>query len=237
MTGGPDDVRAHTHTRAHMHPLLPRVLSIPGALGVLRHLRRAHVDYGRSVAASLRTSIEAAVSILESLESMGLVERVPGSSVKRSDAKMKLADEVHKHHTYYRLSREGDALLRSLDDRALAEGYARALDGDELAFALLHVARRIGVDHALTYAKLVGRPLEQVEAELERLVGMGLMEIPRNRVVKRGDRKAKPKPETRVHHRYYALSREGDLLLRSMGASDGAVGSLSVSGSGSPHRL
>lgn len=206
--------------REDLRSILPRVLLIPGALRVLMHLRRARADFGRSVAAALHMPLEAAVSTLESLESMGLVERVPGSSVKRSDAKMKLADEVHKHHTYYRLSWKGDALLRSLDERALAEGYARALEGDDLALALLRVARRIGVDHALTYARLVGRPLEQVEAELERLVGMGLMEVSRGRVVKRGDRKAKPKPETRVHHRYYALSREGDLLLRRMGSAD-----------------
>ncbi|MGC9116841.1 MAG: DUF2250 domain-containing protein [Conexivisphaera sp.] len=134
--------------------------------------------------------------------------------MKRSEAKLKLADEVHKHHTYYELTRDGEVLLRSLDDEVLMEGYSLALEGDRLALALLRTARRIGVDHALTYSRLVGARLEEVEGELSLLAGMGLMETPRYRVIKRGSRKAKPKPETRVHHRYYGLSREGELFLR-----------------------
>ncbi len=201
-------------SRADANSILPRLLSIPGGLRALEHLRRARADYGRSVAASLHISIQEAVSILEALESIGLVERVEGSSIKRTEAKMKLADEVRKHHTYYRLSREGELLLRSLDEDALIDGYLLVLRGDELGLALLRAARRIGFDHAATYAKLVGRPVEDVEAELERLARMGLMEAPGGRVIKRSDRKAKVKAETRVHHRYYGLSREGELLLR-----------------------
>ncbi|MFP3284922.1 MAG: DUF2250 domain-containing protein [Nitrososphaeria archaeon] len=202
-------------------PPLASVLAVPGALRVLAHLRRARVDYGVSIAISTGIPLEDVLGVLDKLESMGLIRRVPGSSVKRSEAKLKLSDEVHRHHMYYELSDAGDLLLRSLDWDSFVEGCRLALRDDPLAVKILEAARRIGVDNALTYAKLVGRPLEEVESELERLVGMGLMEVSRSRIIKRHERRAKPKAETRVHHRYYKLSDAGEALLRRMGDRQG----------------
>jgi len=62
--------------------------------------------------------------------------------------------------------------------------------------------RRARVDCGMSIAISTGIPLEEVESELERLVGMGLMEASRSRIMKRHERRAKPKAETRVHHGY-----------------------------------
>lgn len=45
---------------------------------------------------------------------------------------------------------------------------------------------------------------------------MGLLEEASSKIIKSGDRKAKPKKETRTHHKYYGLSRIGDLVVREM---------------------
>ncbi|MEM0064604.1 MAG: DUF2250 domain-containing protein, partial [Metallosphaera sp.] len=69
---------------------------------------------------------------------------------------------------------------------------------------------------ALTYAKLTKRKLEEVNAKLEELERMGLLEEKNAKIIKFGDRKSKPKKETRTHHKYYGLSRIGDLLVREL---------------------
>ena len=59
----------------------------------------------------------------------GLVERDSGSAIKRSKARFKKAFEVHKHHTYYRLSREGELFVRSIDEKWL-KNYFDSLFSD-----------------------------------------------------------------------------------------------------------
>lgn len=195
--------------------VLRRVLSDYRNLVVLRHLKVANVDYGKSIMINTKIPLEQVISILEELESVGLVERVHGASLKNTEAKFKLSNEVHKHHTYYSLTREGDHLLRSLaDQRDLIRVYADLLEGDQYARDILELAHRLNADHALTYAKLMKRTIEDVTGKIEELMRMGLMEESSAKVIKFGDRKSKPKKETRTHHKYYGLSRLGELVVR-----------------------
>ena len=84
-------------------------------ISVLMHLKRANVDYGKSIALNTGIPLQEVLEILDKLERMGLVERVKGGkTLKRSVARFKLSSEVRKHHVYYRLSRSGELLIRSL---------------------------------------------------------------------------------------------------------------------------
>ena len=60
--------------------------------------KAAKVDYAKNI--KIYTSIpQANVQIyIETLYSVGLIEKYMGSSVKRTQAKLKKTNEVHKHH-------------------------------------------------------------------------------------------------------------------------------------------
>ncbi|MEM0071753.1 MAG: DUF2250 domain-containing protein [Metallosphaera sp.] len=183
---------------------------------ILQHLRKANVDYGKSIMLNTKIPIQEVVEILDKLESIGLIERVRGATLKNTEAKFKLSSEVHKHHTYYTLTRLGDHLLRYLTQEDLLRAYIEYLKEDDLSLNLIRLADELNADHALTYAKLTKRKLEEVNAKLEELERMGLLEEKNAKIIKFGDRKSKPKKETRTHHKYYGLSRIGDLLVREL---------------------
>jgi len=44
----------------------------------------------------------------------------------------------------------------------------------------------------------------------------GLLEEAKSKIIKFGERKSKPKKETRTHHKYYGLSRIGELVVREL---------------------
>ncbi len=136
--------------------------------------------------------------------------------MKNTDARFKLSSEVHKHHTYYSLTKSGEHLLRYLKENDLVDAYVEAIRGDDLGLRLIRLADELNSDHALTYAKLAKRGIEEVGAKLEELVRMGLLEEVNSKVIKFGDRKSKPKRETRTHHKYYGLSRMGVIAVREL---------------------
>ncbi|MCH1770670.1 MULTISPECIES: DUF2250 domain-containing protein [Metallosphaera] len=185
-------------------------------LMILQHLRKANVDYGKSIMLNTKIPIEEVVIILDKLENLGLIERVKGATLKNTEAKFKLSSEVHKHHTYYSLTRTGDHLLRYLEEKDLIDAYIDYLQGDDLALNIVRLAEELNADHALTYAKLTKKDLEEVNSKLEQLVQMGLLEEVNAKIIKFGDRKSKPKKETRTHHKYYGLTRIGELTVREM---------------------
>jgi predicted transcriptional regulator len=195
---------------------LKEVLKDKRYLQVLQHLKKANVDYGKSIMLNTKIPIQEVVDILDKLEALGLIERVHGATLKNTEAKFKLSSEVHKHHTYYRLTREGDHLLRNLDEKELIKAYIDLVKNDDLAKDILRLAEDLNADHALTYAKLTHKTLEEVTPKLEELERMGLLEEAKVKIIKFGDRKSKPKKETRTHHKYYGLSRIGELVVREM---------------------
>ncbi len=183
-------------------------------LQILRHLRIANVDYGKSIMKNTKIPIDQVVTLLDDLERMGLVERVPGATVKNTEAKFKLSHEVHKHHTYYRLTRLGDHLLRNLTEDELIKAYADFMKSNNDYLTVLSLAEKLNADHALTYAKLSKKPLEETMKVIEELIRAGLLEEKHDKIIKFGERKAKPKKETRTHHKYYGLTREGEFVVR-----------------------
>ncbi len=195
---------------------LKEVLVDSRYLKVLEHLKKANVDYGKSIMLNTKIPIQEVVDILDYLEKIGLIERVHGATLKNTEAKFKLSSEVHKHHTYYTLTRVGDHLLRRLDQGMLMKGYISLLKSDELYLTLVSLADQLNADHALTYAKLTHKPIEEIIPKLEELERMGIMEEAKAKVIKFGDRKSKPKKETRTHHKYYGLTRTGEMIVREM---------------------
>ncbi|QKR00979.1 DUF2250 domain-containing protein [Metallosphaera tengchongensis] len=185
-------------------------------LMVLQHLKKANVDYGKSIMLNTKIPIQEVVEVLDKLEKLGLIERVKGATLKNTEAKFKLSSEVHKHHTYYTLSRDGDHLLRYVTEKDIIEAYIDYLRTDDLARDLVRLADELNADHALTYAKLTKRTLEEVGEKLEVLVRMGLLEEKNAKIIKFGERKSKPKKETRTHHKYYGPTRIGELVVREM---------------------
>jgi predicted transcriptional regulator len=195
---------------------LYEVLKDKRCLEVLEHLKKANIDYGKSIMLNTKIPIDQVVDILDKLENLGLIERVHGATLKNTEAKFKLSSEVHKHHTYYTLTRDGDHLLRNLDEKLLIKTYIDMVKNDDLAKTILNLADELNADHALTYSKLTHKTLEEVTPKLEELERMGLLEEAKAKIIKFGERKSKPKKETRTHHKYYGLSRIGELVVREM---------------------
>ena len=92
---------------------------LPVHIYVLVHLKKAGVDYAKMMAKMSGLPLELIEDAVNDLLELGLIERDSGSAIKRSKARFKKAFEVHKHHTYYRLSREGELFVRSIDERWL----------------------------------------------------------------------------------------------------------------------
>ncbi|MDP7974851.1 MAG: ribonuclease Z [Thermoprotei archaeon] len=100
------------------------------SLIIMIHLERAGIDYAYSVARHNGMSLEQVEATLEDLVRKGLVERAGSSSIKRSDARFKRSDEVHKHHTYFSLTRAGKLALREV--KLSARKHAARLSGTKL---------------------------------------------------------------------------------------------------------
>ncbi len=84
---------------------------------VLNHFNLAKLDYAKNI--KIYTSIpQMNVNIyIDRLYNMGLIEKYQGSSVKRTEAKLKKANEVHKHHTYYKITNKGHYILKDINER------------------------------------------------------------------------------------------------------------------------
>ncbi len=110
-------------------------------LYVLLHLRKAKVDYAKMMAKLTGLPLESINESISSLVERGFVERDSGSAIKKSKAKFKKAYEVHKHHTYYRLTREGSIFARKIDDSWLRK-YFRELTGEDVFPAVVELSKR-----------------------------------------------------------------------------------------------
>ncbi len=107
-------------------------------LMVLEHFQLAKLDYAKNV--KIYTSIpQANVEIyIERLYSMELIAKYSGSSVKRTQAKLKKTNEVHKHHTYYELTNKGHYILKDMTERE----YIKYLEIECLKLLLLKRLRK-----------------------------------------------------------------------------------------------
>ncbi|WP_202318683.1 DUF2250 domain-containing protein [Archaeoglobus neptunius] len=184
----------------------------PVCLYILAHLHRAKVDYAKSISKMVAVPQKEIEKRLNELEKAGLVQKVTGSAIKRSEAKFKLSYEVHKHHTYYTLTRDGSHILRDLKNSL--EKYFSEISGFSFAFTLLTILYRSGCEHAGMLAKLVSADKNDVKEAIRRLEDAGLISECKSKIIKRKNRKTKAKKETRTHHTYYTTSRLMDMILR-----------------------
>ncbi|AFZ70849.1 hypothetical protein Calag_1127 [Caldisphaera lagunensis DSM 15908] len=195
---------------------LQRIYEIsPLDLYILFHLKKANVDYGRSIASILGISIDIITDELDKLEKMGLIERHQGSAIKRSEAKFKLAEEVRKHHTYYKLTRETCLSIRKLikNYEGLNEYFKKITNYDN-TLKLLIFLRKAENEHAGTIVKVFGLDMDKTINILEKLENLGLVIPVKEKIIKAKHRKAKPKEETRTHHIYYRITRLTEMILR-----------------------
>ncbi|MCW6168356.1 MAG: DUF2250 domain-containing protein [Thermoplasmatales archaeon] len=95
---------------------------------VLRHMSVAKVDYAKNVRKYTEIPLIAVNTYLEILLKYRYLTHYTNTSIKRSSAKLKKSAEVHKHHTYYEITREGEIALKSLTPLV----YLKLLDSTNL---------------------------------------------------------------------------------------------------------
>ncbi|ASA77712.1 DUF2250 domain-containing protein [Thermococcus sp. 5-4] len=133
---------------------------LPVHLYVLIHLKKAGVDYAKMIGKISGLPLELITDAIDDLLEIGLIERDPGSAVKRSKARFKKAFEVHKHHTYYRLSREGELFVRSIDEKWLKRYFDRLISNGWTVVKALAESR--DVNEAGRKVSIDGETLEEL---------------------------------------------------------------------------
>ncbi len=91
----------------------------PLQLYILLHIKRAQVEYAKMIMKMTKVDLNEIQDAIDYLMKMGFLERDSGSAIKNTRARFKRASEVHKHHTYYQLSRKGTLFLRKIDKNFL----------------------------------------------------------------------------------------------------------------------
>jgi predicted transcriptional regulator len=180
---------------------------------VLYHLQTVEGDYPRSIARNLDADRERIVDVCDALERAGLLERIEAGMLKRRKVKLKRSLETHQHHTYYRLSRDGDHLLRHLDDREGKLDFLRRFE------RVRRIARRLsngGPDYPRMTAEDLDLPLKDVRHLYAAMGLVGLVTTYDGSTIKGEERKLKPKDETHRKHTYYVTTDVTDRLLREM---------------------
>lgn len=183
----------------------------PVAYRILYHLDTVEGNYPRSMAGHLDAERTQVDGLCAEMETAGLLERVESGTVKQRRVKAKKADEVRQHHTYYRLSREGDHLLRFLSEREGKENVLRHLpDGQRIAKRLA----RGGPDYPRMTAGELEMDFEYVRHLYRALQRVGLVTTYEGSTIKASERKLKPKDETHRKHTYYVPTSVAEELLR-----------------------
>ncbi|WP_336000174.1 DUF2250 domain-containing protein [Halorientalis halophila] len=185
----------------------------PVAYQVLYHLDTVEGNYPRSMAGHLDAERKQVEALCEEMETAGILERVESGTVKQRRVKAKKADEVRQHHTYYRLSREGDHLLRFLEEREGKKNVLRHLpDGQTIAKRLA----RGGPDYPRMTADELDMEFEYVRHLYRALRRVGLVTTYEGSTIKASERKLKPKDETHRKHTYYVTTAVAEELLREL---------------------
>lgn len=83
-------------------------------LRILEHFHLAKVDYAKNVTRYTEIQRPIVLKGLKELENEGLIEKYTNTSIKKTDAKLKKSPEVHKHHTYFQITRAGTVMLKSI---------------------------------------------------------------------------------------------------------------------------
>ena len=185
----------------------------PVAYLICYHLDAVEGNYPRSMAGHLDAQRDHVETLCQEMETAGLLERVESGTVKQRRVKAKQADEVRQHHTYYRLSREGDHLLRFLDE---PEGQLNVLRHLPDGRTLVRRLARGGPDYPRMTADELDMKFEYVRHLYRALRQVGLVTEYDGSMIKASERKSKPKDETHRKHTYYVTTDRGEQALRQL---------------------
>ena len=86
-------------------------------LYIMLHLKYAGVEYAKMISKISGLPLEDINNAIKNLMEEGFIERDEGKAIKRKEARFKKAKEVHKHHSYYKLTEKGKVTLRNLDEK------------------------------------------------------------------------------------------------------------------------
>ena len=207
------EIEAELERRRQIVGRLAPLPADPVAYLVCYHLEAVEGNYPRSMAGHLDAERDHVEALCNEMETAGLLERVESGTVKQRNVKAKAADEVRQHHTYYRLSRAGDHLLRFLTD---AEGQLNVLRHLPDGRTLVQRLARGGPDYPRMSAEEVGLEFEYVRHLYRALRQVGLVMKYEGSTIKGTERSLKPKSETHRKHTYYVTTDRGDELLRQL---------------------
>ncbi|MFB6091472.1 MAG: DUF2250 domain-containing protein [Haloquadratum sp.] len=216
-----ENAQKRYHRASELESELERQRSVVGRLAPLPadpvaylicyHLDAVEGNYPRSIAGHLDAERPHVATLCEEMETAGLLDRVESGTVKQRRVKAKQADEVRQHHTYYRLSRQGDRLLRFLREREGKRNVLRHLpDGRRIARRL----DRGGPDYPRMTAEELEMDFEYVRHLYRALRRVGLVRTYEGSTIKASERKLKPKDETHRKHTYYVTTAVAEQLLR-----------------------
>ncbi|WP_135823718.1 DUF2250 domain-containing protein [Halorussus ruber] len=219
----PENAQRRYERAAELEADLERKRSIVGQLAplpadpvaylVCYHLDRVGGNYPRSMAGHLDADRGHVEDLCKEIETAGLLERIESGTVKQRQVKAKKADEVRQHHTYYRLSQQGDHLLRFLEEREGKLNVLRHLpDGQTIAKRLA----RGGPDYPRMTAEELDMEFEYVRHLYRALRRVGLVTTYEGSIIKQNERKLKPKDETHRKHTYYVTTSVAEQLLRDL---------------------
>lgn len=101
--------------------ILKKIISDQNLLKVLEHMQIAKVDYAKNIHKYTEIPMDAVKNALKFLLTLDAIEIYRNTSIKRTDAKLKKSNEVHKHHTYYSITREGTLILNEITPKVYLE--------------------------------------------------------------------------------------------------------------------
>jgi len=207
------DLEAELERKERIVGQLAPLPADPVAYLLCYHLDAVEGNYPRSMAGHLDARREHVDSLCQEMETAGLLERVESGTVKQRRVKAKQADEVRQHHTYYRLSRDGDHLLRFLDE---PEGQVNVLRHLPDGKTLVERLARGGPDYPRMTAEELDMGFEYVRHLYRALRQVGLVTEYEGSTIKGSERKLKPKDETHRKHTYYVTTDRGETVLQQL---------------------
>jgi len=207
------DLEAELERKQEIVGQLAPLPADPVAYLICYHLDAVEGNYPRSMAGHLDAQRDHVDTLCEGMEAAGVLERVESGTVKQRRVKAKQADEVRQHHTYYRLSREGDHLLRFLDEREGQVNVLRHLPDGHTLVARLDQG---GPDYPRMTAEELDMDFEHVRHLYRALRQVGLVTKYEGSTIKASERKLKPKDETHRKHTYYVTTDRGEAVLRQL---------------------
>ena len=179
----------------------------PLAYLVCYHLDHVEGNYPKSMAGYLDAERDHVERLCQEMEREGLLERIESGTVKQRQVKAKKSEEVRQHHTYYRLSREGDHLLRFLTER---EGQLNVLRHLPDGLALVQRVVRQGSDSPRSTTDDWEMEFEDVRHLYRALRQVGLLTETDD-----GENQKKSSGDARGRQTYYTVTdRAADLSRR-----------------------